>query len=43
VFLNAHADESYTLDVDFSGTNGYLPDDVWARPIELELLRFGIG
>jgi hypothetical protein len=43
VFLNADADGGYTLDVDFSGTNGYVPDDLWARPIELELLRFGVS
>jgi hypothetical protein len=43
VFLDALADGAHQLGIDFSGTNSYLPDDVWARPIELELLRFGVS
>lgn len=43
IFLHAHADGTHELEVDFSGTNSYVADDRWTRPIELELLRFGVG
>ncbi len=43
VFLLASADGTHELGIDFSGTNSYLEDDAWTRPIELDLLRFGVG
>jgi hypothetical protein len=32
-----------TLELDFSGTNTYLPHPRYMRPIELDLLRFGLA
>jgi hypothetical protein len=42
VFLVADAG-GVALEVDFSGTNAYLPHPRWERPIELDLLRFGLA